>query len=114
MHTYGNATSPPSLVHQVGWRDRLDLQHDGVLQWWRVSAAGLRLRAVGREREIWRAAGRRLGFKEGWEEGPPLPYLYRGLSGPLAPPPSPRAGGHKGGVGGKSSPPSRRSPRVSP
>jgi hypothetical protein len=33
--------------------------------WWRVSAAGLRLRAVAREREIGRAAvGRRLGLGE--------------------------------------------------
>jgi hypothetical protein len=31
MHTYGVATSPPSLVQQVWWRDRLDLQHDGVV-----------------------------------------------------------------------------------
>src|SRR3954464_10557486 len=51
MHTYGAATSPPSSVQQVGWRDRLDLQHGGVVQWWRVSAAGLRLHAVERERE---------------------------------------------------------------
>src|SRR3954467_7882658 len=50
MHTYGTATSPPSLVQQVGWRDGLDLQHDGVVLWWRVSAAGLCLHAVGRER----------------------------------------------------------------
>src|SRR3954469_13837455 len=56
MHTYGTSTSPPSSVHQVGWRDRLDLQHDDVVQRWRVSAAGLRLRAIGRERE--EAAGR--------------------------------------------------------
>src|SRR3954463_1070249 len=31
MHTYGAATSPPFLVQQVWWRDRLDLQHDGVV-----------------------------------------------------------------------------------
>jgi hypothetical protein len=31
MHTYGAAMSPPSLVQQVWWRDRLDLQHDGVV-----------------------------------------------------------------------------------
>ena len=30
----------------------MDLQHDGVVQRWRVSAAGLRLRAVGRERDL--------------------------------------------------------------
>jgi hypothetical protein len=31
MHTYGATTSSPSLVQQVWWRDRLDLQHDGVV-----------------------------------------------------------------------------------
>jgi hypothetical protein len=31
MHTYGATTSPPSLVQQVWWRDRLDQQHDGVV-----------------------------------------------------------------------------------
>jgi hypothetical protein len=31
MHTYGAATYPPSLVQQVWWRDRLDLQHDSVV-----------------------------------------------------------------------------------
>jgi hypothetical protein len=31
MHTYGTSTSPPSLVQQVCWRDRLDQQHDGVV-----------------------------------------------------------------------------------
>src|SRR3954465_12285930 len=50
MHTYGTMTSPPSSVQQVGGRDRLDLQHDGVVQRWRFSAAGLHLRTVGRER----------------------------------------------------------------
>src|SRR3954463_11633347 len=50
MHTYGSVTSPPSLVQQVGWRDGLDLQHDDVMLRWTVSAAGLRLHAVGRER----------------------------------------------------------------
>src|SRR3954468_19875971 len=64
MHTYGTSTSPPSSVQQVGWRVRLDLQHDSVVQRWRVSAAGLRLRAVGRERG--RAAVWRLGFEEVW------------------------------------------------
>src|SRR4051812_24279445 len=46
MHMYGAATYPPSLVQQVGWRDGLDLQNDGVVLWWRVSATGLRLHAV--------------------------------------------------------------------
>src|SRR3954471_6650765 len=76
MHTYGTSTSPPSSVQQVGWRDRLDLQHDGVVQRWRVSATGLRLRAVGREREIWRAAVWRLGLKEWGRRSAPLPSIY--------------------------------------
>src|SRR4051812_42441094 len=84
MHTYGAVTYPPSLVQKVGWRDGLDLQHDGVVLWWRVSMAGLRLRAVGRKRGGG-AAGRRLGLEE-WEwEGATLPSLYRGLAGPLGP-----------------------------
>ena len=60
----------------------MDLQHDGVVQWWRVSAAGLRLRAVGREREV----GQQLAARV-WGEGRvrPLPTLYRGLAGPLGP-----------------------------
>jgi len=41
--------------------------------WWRVSAAGLRLHAVGRERER-RAAGW-LGLEEVWGEGAP-PDLF--------------------------------------
>src|SRR3954471_4844408 len=101
MHTYGTSTSPPSSFQQVGWRYRLDLQHDGVVQRWRVSAAGLRLCAVAGEREIWRAAGRRLGFKEGWRRGAPLPSIYRGLAGPPVPPPSPRTAAPRVGVGGK-------------
>jgi hypothetical protein len=31
MHTYGAAMSPPFLVQQVWWRDRLDQQHVGVV-----------------------------------------------------------------------------------
>ena len=51
----------------------MDLQHDGVVQRWRVSAAGLRLRTVGRERER-RAAGQ-LGLEEVCGEGAP-PALF--------------------------------------
>src|SRR3954464_12238148 len=81
MHTYGAATSPPSSVQQVGWRDRLDVQHDGVVLWWRVSAAGLHLHEVGRERE--REVGQQLAARV-WGEGRvrPLPTLYRRLAGP--------------------------------
>jgi hypothetical protein len=73
MHTYGAAMSPPSLVQQVWWRDRLDQQHDGVVLWWRISAAGLRLRAVTRERSGGAAIGRWLGLGEG--EAAPQPSL---------------------------------------
>src|SRR5215216_2316890 len=31
MHTCSTSTSPPSLDQKVEWRDRLDLQHDGVV-----------------------------------------------------------------------------------
>src|SRR3954471_5540158 len=31
MHTCSTSTSPPSSDQQVWWRDRLDLQHDGVV-----------------------------------------------------------------------------------
>ena len=58
----------------------MDLQHDGMVLWWRFSAAGLRLRAVWRERER-RAAGR-LGLEEEvWEGVHPQPSLYRGVGG---------------------------------
>jgi hypothetical protein len=51
--------------------------------WWRVSAAGLRLRTVARERGGGAAVGRRLGLE--WGEAAPLPSLNRGLAGPLDP-----------------------------
>src|SRR3954471_7781455 len=51
--------------------------------WWRVSVAGLRLRAVGRERGGGAAVGQRLGLE--WVEVAPLPSLYRGLAVPLYP-----------------------------
>jgi hypothetical protein len=55
MHTYGAARSPPSLVQQVWWRDRLDLQHNGVVlmvESFCGRASPMRSRA----REMWRAA----------------------------------------------------------
>src|SRR3954463_12596987 len=56
--------------------------------WWRISAAGLRLQTVGRERG---KLARRLGF--GGEvcvggEGAHHPSIYRGGRPALAPPPS--------------------------
>src|SRR3954465_9530508 len=56
-------------------------------KWWRVSAAGLRLRAVGRERER-RAAGR-LGLDEVWEGYAPSPLYIEGWAASPCPSPSP-------------------------
>jgi hypothetical protein len=71
---YGAATSPPSLVQQVWWRDRLDLQHDGVVLMVE-SSCGRASPTRSRERvRDWRAAvGRRLGLGEG--EAVPQPSL---------------------------------------
>src|SRR3954462_11509639 len=56
-------------------------------KWWRVSAAGLRLHAVGRERERRAAGGRGLrGRGGGW--CPPRPLYIEGWEATLAPPPS--------------------------
>src|SRR3954464_3707739 len=57
-------------------------------KWWRVSAAGLRLHAAGRERER-RAAGR-LGLRRRcvWGGGAPQPSIYRGVG--ASPNPSPK------------------------
>jgi hypothetical protein len=50
MHTYSAAMSPPSLVQQVWWRDRLDQQHDGVVLMVENFCGRAHLRAVARER----------------------------------------------------------------
>jgi hypothetical protein len=100
MHTYGAAMSPPSLVQQVWWRDRLDQQHDGVV----LMVENFCSRAsptCSREKEKLRAAVRpaaRVGRGGGY--GPALPYIG-GWAASLAPPPSPRAVAKGGGVGGK-------------
>jgi hypothetical protein len=110
MHTYGAATSPPSLVQQVWWRDRLNQQHDGVV----IMVENFCSRAsptCSRERAKWRGSNW-LAARVGRERGcaPALPYIG-GWAASLAPPPSPRAGGQRGGVGGQvSSLPSRRIP----
>jgi hypothetical protein len=60
MPTYGAARSPPSLVQQVWWRDRLDLQHDGVVlmvESFCGRASPTRSRARERERERERLEG---------------------------------------------------------
>src|SRR4051812_24836803 len=58
-------------------------------KWWRVSAAGLRLHAVGRERER-RAAGR-LGLRRRCVcgGGAPQPSIYRGVGASPNPSPNP-------------------------
>src|SRR4051812_8628362 len=55
-------------------------------KWWRVSAAGLRLHAVGREREEGRRATR--VEEEVWGGGAPHPSIYRGVG--ASPNPSPK------------------------
>jgi hypothetical protein len=86
MHTYGATTSPPSLVQQVWWRDRLDQQHDGVV----LMVENFCSRAsptCSREREKWR--GRNwLAARVGRERGCALalPYIG-GWAANLAPPP---------------------------
>src|SRR4051812_47304534 len=77
-------------------------------KWWRVSAAGLRLHAVGRERER-REAGR-LGLEEEvCGEGAPQPSLYRGVGASPSPSPKPRSAAKGGRSGGQVIPPSRSS-----
>src|SRR3954468_11004859 len=71
MHTYGAAMSPPSLVQQVWWRDRLDLQHDGVVLMVE-SFCGRASPMHSRERERCggSAVGRRLGLEWGASHPP--------------------------------------------
>ena len=86
----------------------MDLQHDGVVLWWRVSTAGLRLRAVGREREV---EGSRTAARVGVVGVGVLPYTpyIGGWPAPLTPPPSPRVAAPRV-EWGASLPPSRRFP----
>jgi hypothetical protein len=74
MHTYDAAMSPPSLVQQVWWRDRLDQQHDGVV----LMVENFCSRAspmCSREREKWRAAVRPAArVRRGARPSPPLPF----------------------------------------
>ena len=109
MHTYGAATSPPSLVQQVWWRDRLDLQHDGVVLMVE-SFCGRASPTHSRERERWRAAVQPAARVGGGEGCAPAPPYMGGWPANLAPPPSPRAAAQGEGVGGKFPPPSGRFP----
>ena len=98
LHTYGAATSPPSLVQQVWWRDRLDLQHDGVVLMVE-SFCGRASPTRSRERERWRAAvGRWLGLElEGAAPLPPLIWGAGRLPWPLLQALGRRLGGKSGG-----------------
>jgi hypothetical protein len=109
MHMYDATTSPPSLVQQVWWRDRLDLQHDGVVLMVE-SFCGRASPMRSRERErlegsSWPAA--RVGVVGGCA---PTPPYIGGWPASLTPPPSPRAAAQEGRVGGKFPLPSGRFP----
>src|SRR3954471_13300312 len=104
MHTCSTSTSPLSSASKYG--GEMDWIYNAMARckWWRISAAGLRLHAVGRERER-RAAGR-LGLR-GRCGGVvrPSPLYIEGWAPALTPPPSPRPAAKEGGVGGKETPP---------
>jgi hypothetical protein len=84
MHMYGAATYSPSMVQHIWWRDRLDLQHDGVVLM-AESFCGRASPTHSRERE--RLEGQQLASGSGWSGGRlcPCPSLYRRLAGCLAP-----------------------------
>ena len=73
-------------------------------KWWRVSAAGLRLHVVGRERERRGSRAARVE-EEVWGVVCPSPLYIEGWAPALTPPPSPRPAAKEGGVGGKFPPP---------
>src|SRR3954463_413897 len=73
--------------------------------WWRISAAGLRLQTVGRERG--RSAGR-LGLEgKVWGVVRPHPSLYRGVGRSPSPSPKPKPAAPRRKSGGQGNPPSR-------
>jgi hypothetical protein len=85
MHTYGAATSPPSLVQQVWWRDRLDLQHDCVVLMVE-SFCGRASPTRSRERERERLEGSSWPVaRVGRGRLRPCPSLYMRLAGHLDP-----------------------------
>src|SRR3954468_2834465 len=106
MHTCSTSTSPPSSDQQVWWRDRLDLQHDGVVYMVenfcsRASPTNSREgeRKGSRATRVWRQGVGGRGrtsplYIEGG--GQPLPLLQALGRRP-----------REGEVGGKDSPPSR-------
>src|SRR4051812_38743822 len=91
MHTCGTSMSPPSSVQQVGWRDGLDLQHDGVV--YMVENFCSRASPTNsREGERKGSRAARVG-REGVWEGAPHPSLYRGGADSPCPSSKPWAGG---------------------
>src|SRR3954466_5443242 len=108
MHTCSTSTSPPSLDQQVWWRDRLDLQHDGVV--YMVENFCSRASPTN-SREGERKAARQLGLEARCQgEGAHQPSIYRG--GPASPCPSskPWAGGQGREEWGARTLPSSRNP----
>src|SRR3954465_11613978 len=87
MHMCSTSTSPPSSDQRVWWRDRLDLQHDGMVY---MVENFCRRASPTNSREGERKAARRLGFGgEVCGFGAPHPSLYRGGHRPR-PSPSPK------------------------
>src|SRR3954464_13921850 len=108
MHTCSTSTSPPSSVQQVGWRDGLDLQHDGVV--YMVENFCSRASPTNsREGERKGSRAARVGGEVvgGWCAPTPL-YIEGGRSPSPSPKPKPAAPNDKE-WGGKETPPSRRS-----
>src|SRR5215216_2523277 len=104
MHTCSTSTSPPSSDQQVWWRDRLDLQHDGVV--YMVENFCSRASPTNsREGERKGSRAARVGGEGVCVGGVhPQPSIYRGVGAALAPPPS-QGRRPQGGVGGKETPP---------
>src|SRR3954464_15963599 len=98
MHTCSTSTSPPSSDQQIWWRDRLDLQHDGVVYMVEnfCSRASPTNSREGERKASKAATCVRRGVG-GWCAPTPL-YIEGGRS----PSPSPKPNG--GGVGGMDSP----------
>src|SRR3954469_10489257 len=115
MHTCSTSTSPPSSDQQVWWRDRLDLQHDGVVYMvenfcsrasptnsWEGERKGSRATRVWRQ-GVGGEGVHQPSIYRGGGGGPPALYIRGGGGRPaLAPPPilGPAAkGGRSGGQG---------------
>src|SRR3954466_9728230 len=88
MHTCSTSTSPPSSDQQVWWRDRLDLQHDGVV--YMVENFCSRASPTNsREGERKASKAARVWRRGVWVWCTPNPLYIEGGAA-LAPPPSPK------------------------